>query len=308
MTPLHVVLLILAAGLALAVWTIWVEPRRFRTRRLVFDAAKMGLPALKVLHLTDTHFHGRDGAILRFLEGLADRESFDLVFWTGDLIDTPAGVDSMARAARLFRPRLGAFAVLGGHDYSRHGVTEAYLRLLSRDADRGFSMANPADELKDALAAGGVRVLEDEACAVNGAADTPFALVGLRDAFQSEPDYDAAWTGVPDDAPVVVLSHSPDVRPEMTARGARLAFCGHTHGGQVRFPLVGALVTRSSLPGRLASGAFRSGTTTYVIGNGLGTSPATPFRLLCRPEAIVVELAASPPPQALAPVKEADGG
>jgi predicted MPP superfamily phosphohydrolase len=84
-----------------------------------------------------------------------------------------------------------------------------------------------------------------------------------------------------------------------------MAFCGHTHGGQVRFPFVGALVTRSSLPGSLASGAFRCGPTTYVIGNGLGTSPATPFRLLCRPEAIVVELTDSPTARALTPIKEA---
>jgi len=91
----------------------------------------------------------------------------------------------------------------------------------------------------------------------------------------------------------------------MAARGARLVFCGHTHGGQVRFPVVGALVTRSSLPGRFASGAFRCGPATYVIGNGLGTSPATPFRLLCRPEVVVVELISSPDPAALTPTEEA---
>jgi len=293
--------------LALLAWMVLVEPRRFRTRRFVFDAGELRLPALKILHLSDTHFYGRDDAPLRFLKELADRESFDFVFWTGDLIDRPAGVDSIAYAARLFRPRFGAYAVLGGHDCWRHGILAAYLRLPSKTPDRGFDTPNPVGTLKLALAAGGVRVLEDESCLVDGIGDQPLAIVGLQDAFMAEPDYNAAWSGVPACAPVVVLSHSPDVRAELAARGARLAFCGHTHGGQVRFPLVGAVVTRSTLPGRLASGAFRTGPTTYVLGNGLSASPATPFRLLCPPEAVVVDMVTSPHPQSLTPITEADG-
>jgi predicted MPP superfamily phosphohydrolase len=226
---------------------------------------------------------------------------------TGDLIDNPAGVESMARAARLFRPRIGAFAVLGGHDYRRYGLSQAYARLLSGTAEGRSWVANPAGALKDALAAEGVQVLEDAAHVVHGVGQTGLVIVGLQDAFLSEPDYAGAWAGVPEGMPVVVLSHSPDVRPELAARGVRLALCGHTHGGQVRFPIVGALVTRSSLPGRLASGTFRSGPTTYVIGNGLGTSPVTPFRLLCRPEAVIVDIAASPAAEEIAHVEEADG-
>ncbi|NLW49318.1 MAG: hypothetical protein GXY85_00555 [Candidatus Brocadiaceae bacterium] len=303
--PAAILLPALLAGLAVAVWAVWVEPRRFRTRRFRFDAAALGLPALKVLHLSDTHFHGRDEPILRFLEDLARREPYDLVVWTGDLIDRAGGVGSLARAVRVFQPRLGSFAVLAGHDYWRYGVSEAYMRLLPRWRRRKRSRANPAADVKQALAAGSVRVLEDESCVVRTEEGVGLAIVGLQDAFVEEPDHSAAWAGVPSGLPVVVLSHSPDVREETGRRGACLAFCGHTHGGQVRFPIVGALVTRSTLPGRLASGAFRSGPTTYVLGNGLGASPATPFRLLCPPEAVVVELTASGGAEALSPIREA---
>jgi len=306
--PFGLAFVLASAGLALAVWMLVVEPRWFRARRLVFDAARMGLPPLRVLHVTDTHFHGRDGPILRFLEDLARTERFDLVFWTGDLIDARAGVESMGRAARLFRPRLGAFAVLGGHDYRRHGLLAAYLRLLSADGHKGFTIENPAGELKEALSAAGVEVLEDRACVLHAPGDRPIAVVGLRDAALFDPDYDAAWRDVPPGACVVALAHSPDVLPQVTARGARLAFCGHTHGGQVRFPFVGALVTRSDLPGRLASGAFRMNATTVIINNGLGASPATPFRLLCRPEVGIVEFGDLSDGRTPTRLKEADSG
>jgi predicted MPP superfamily phosphohydrolase len=69
-----------------------------------------------------------------------------------------------------------------------------------------------------------------------------------------------------------------------------LAFFGHTHGGQVRLPIFGAVATRSRLPAEFASGVFRLAETTFVINNGLGTSPLTPFRFLCRPEVTILEL------------------
>ena len=293
------------AALAVAAWAVFIEPRRFRVRRVVLDADELGLPPLRILHVTDTHFHGRDGAMLRFLADLARGESFDAVFWTGDLIDTPGGIPSIAEAARLFSPRLGSFAVLGGHDYAWHGAAEAYLRLLSGSPAFGFSRDNPVDELRGALESAGVHLLEDESRRVEAGAGRGFAVVGLRDAFVIPPDYDAAWRGVQDGAPVVVLAHSPDVLRETASRGARVAFCGHTHGGQVRFPLIGALVTRSDLPGRLASGVFRAGPTTFLLNNGLGVSPATPFRLLCRPEVTVAQIVTGAAPKDLTVVEEA---
>jgi predicted MPP superfamily phosphohydrolase len=65
---------------------------------------------------------------------------------------------------------------------------------------------------------------------------------------------------------------------------------GHTHGGQVRMPFVGALVTNSRLPRRVASGVFRMGDALVHVSRGLGTNKYAPFRFLCRPEATMLVL------------------
>ena len=260
---------------------------------------------MRILHLTDSHFHGRDELILAFLRKMSAGGEFDLVLFTGDLIETAAGLESTRAAASLFRPRVGSFAVLGGHDYLRVSAFKAYEHLLSRHAQDAFAGDNPAQELEHTLQERGVRVLRDSNVRLSAPNGCEFALVGLGDAFLFQPDFGAAWDGLPADIPTIVIAHSPDVLHETCARAARLALFGHTHGGQVRLPILGALITKSELPGRLASGTFRHGETVFVLNNGLGTSPALPYRLLCPPEVTVLELTRAASPEALTPIKEA---
>jgi predicted MPP superfamily phosphohydrolase len=296
-----------AAGLALAFWMVVVERRLFRVRRVVLDAGNLGLPPMKILHLTDTHFSGRDKAILAFLRNLSATERFDLVLFTGDLIDRASGVESAATAASLFRPNLGSFAVLGGHDYPATSPLKAYTHMLL-DPRGALAGPNPAGELAARLEECGVRVLQDDNVRLTAADGRPFALVALRDAYVFEPNFRAAWQGLPAEVPVVVIAHSPDVIDEAVARAARLAFFGHTHGGQVRLPFIGAVVGRSRLPLRLVRGAFRQGQTVFIINHGLGTSPVVPYRLLCRPEVTVAEIVDRPGLDALTPIGEAGLG
>jgi hypothetical protein len=77
---------------------------------------------------------------------------------------------------------------------------------------------------------------------------------------------------------------------EAAAYGVDLQLSGHTHGGQVRLPLIGALVTNCSIPTRLARGLSRLGSSYLHVSPGLGTSKYAPFRLFCRPEATLLEL------------------
>lgn len=292
--------IVLCAGLALAIWIIFVEPHRFRVRetelptisrsshRLAVEAPE--LASLTILHVTDTHFTGQDERKLDFLRGVAKREC-DLVFYTGDLIDQPEGVENCAEAAGYFTPRLGSFAVLGGHDYYKLNPFLRYLQFVKPSLTSDlYGTLNPTKQVVEALSAAGVCVLQDDSALVELPGGGRCAIIGLRDAYMFRPSLRAGWEDVPDDIPVIVLSHSPDVLPELLRRRAELAFFGHTHGGQVRLPFVGALITRSTLPGKRASGTFKRYHTVYTLNNGLGATRWLSYRLLCRPEVSLVKL------------------
>jgi predicted MPP superfamily phosphohydrolase len=292
------------AGLVLVLWAVLVEPRLLAVRRIVLPSDELGLPPLRILHLTDTHFHGRDETILKLLRRLA-AEDFDLVFFTGDMIDNEAGLESLTEAAGLFRPRIGALAVLAGHDYMDYSSARPRMAHTLGLKTRTPPSPNPVEEVRRRMREQGVQLLEDSHVLLDSPDGARLAVVGLPDAYVFEPDYEAAWRGLPDGVPVIVIAHSPDVLPEVAARGAALAFFGHTHGGQVRLPLIGAVVTHTRLPRRLARGLFRTGGTVFAVNTGAGTSTATHVRLLCRPEVIVTELRPSAHGAGFTPVREA---
>jgi len=302
MAVLCAVACVAAVLMSFGVWMVCVEPRRFRIWRCTVPrVAQRGdhevsvlaerLPPLSILHISDSHFGVMDRPKLRFVRRVA-RQPYDLVFLTGDLVDRPCGLKECLELAELLAPRLGAFAVLGGHDHFRGIRAGRRCRARGNGAPSPprFRRRNPVGELKKGLRERGVEVLEDESRTIRCPGGAELAIVGLRDAFVFQPDYEAAWREVPRGAPTIVLAHSPDVLPEVLRRAADMAFFGHTHGGQVRLPLVGALVTRSRIGRRRARGVFREGPTVFSLNDGLGAGRGTGFRLLCRPEVTLMVL------------------
>jgi predicted MPP superfamily phosphohydrolase len=121
----------------------------------------------------------------------------------------------------------------------------------------------------------------------------PVEIVGLDDPHIHRGDPRVAPRTALDRLGLAVV-HSPDPAPELVALGYDLVLAGHTHGGQVRVPIVGALVTNCSIPNRMARGLFRLGPGHLHVSAGLGTSKYAPFRLFCRPEATLLELTPRP--------------
>ncbi|MDZ7413856.1 MAG: metallophosphoesterase [candidate division KSB1 bacterium] len=99
----------------------------------------------------------------------------------------------------------------------------------------------------------------------------------------------AAAHGIPHEAFTLLLAHSPDMVRPAEDLGIDLVLAGHTHGGQVRLPLVGALYTQTLLGRRYAAGLFSFGTTKLYVNRGIGNA-FVPFRFLCRPEITVIHL------------------
>ena len=305
--PIYFVLLpVLFTGAALFIWMTLIEPRRFRVWRvglpfrerseeseeLALDAGR--LPELRVIHITDTHFDGRDRGKLGFLRAVFESvPDPDFVFLTGDILDMPRGLESCFELAEMINAKLGAYAVLGGHDYFRfYELWRKYLSIYKNTPSPSRrKRPNPVVQLRRGLGERGVEVLEDENRIVSLPGDGRLAIVGLNDVFFFRCDYEKAWDGI-GDMPAIVLAHSPDVLPQVVARGADMAFFGHTHGGQVRLPYRGAIVTRSMVGACRARGVFREGKSIFTINQGLGAARGTHIRLLCPPEITMMHLGA----------------
>jgi predicted MPP superfamily phosphohydrolase len=119
-------------------------------------------------------------------------------------------------------------------------------------------------------------------------------VAGVSDAHLQADHYERVAGAVDADVDVALgLSHTPEPRvlDSFAGDGFRLVFSGHTHGGQVRVPGVGALVTNCGLDRHRARGLSRWTDNTWLhVSAGLGTSPYAPIRFACPPEATLLTL------------------
>jgi predicted MPP superfamily phosphohydrolase len=279
------VVAVLAFGVCCVLWGIFVERRRYRLVRHRLDILPATAAApLTVLHLSDLHFVRKDPGKTAFLAGLP---AADVTVVTGDFLAEPEAVETTVAAVRATRGRLASWFVLGSNDYYAPKPLNylAYFRGARRPrrAVRGRSV-----DLVAQLTAEGWDDLTNQRRRVdlNG---LPVELLGLDDAHIAWHDLRVAPRSSPDLFGLAVM-HSPDSAPETAALGYDLLVAGHTHGGQVCLPGVGALVTNCSLPSRLVSGLIRMGSAIVNVSPGLGTSKYAPFRFFCRPEATLLEL------------------
>ena len=279
--------LIAVAALAVAcvAYGMLVERRWYRlVRRRIPILLTTEAPELTVLHLSDLHLTRRSAAMRRFLSGLP---ACDVCVVTGDIVGEPEAVEDAVEALRPLRGRRASYFVLGSNDYYVPRPLN-YLRYFRKGRQHRPARRGRAPELVAQLEADGWVHLRNgrRALSLDG---LEVEMLGLDDPHIGRQDLRVAPREHPDAFGLAVV-HSPDAAPELAALGYDLMVFGHTHGGQVRLPLVGALVTNSHVPRRLASGLVRMGKSYAHISPGLGTSKYAPFRFLCRPEATILEL------------------
>lgn len=254
---------------ALGLRAFWIEPSQLVVHRA---SAPWRGPALKVALLSDLHIGAPYVGIekLRQVVERVNAESPDVVMLAGDFVTR--GVlggrlvepERIAQELRNLRAPLGVVAVLGNHDWWYDGP-----RVI-----RAFRAA-------------GIQVLENEAVRVehNG---QPLWLAGLSDQWTQQADWEGMLRKVKDDAPVLALTHNPDVFAEMPLRVAFL-LAGHTHGGQVRFPLMGAPIVPSRFGQRYVRGLIEENGRGMFVTTGVGTS-MLPVRFGVPPEIVILTL------------------
>lgn len=278
---------------------------------------------LRVLHISDLHLTARTEARVRWVRDLA-RLRPDLVVNTGDNLSFADGLEPLGRALEPLMAFPGAF-VMGDHDYHStvFKLPTRYLRRDPRTADSPEERAAidvlPWQEVRDLQAQAWVNLgntrgtLSTKGCSIE--------LVGVDDPHADQDRFPApASTPAAQDEggrPLLSasgrpfrlgLTHAPYQRVlgAMLEDGVDLALAGHTHGGQLCVPGFGALVTNCDLDRSRASGlsswpeAMRgggpvvgpaqAGSLLVHVSAGLGTSPFTPVRLACPPEATLLTL------------------
>jgi predicted MPP superfamily phosphohydrolase len=278
---------LLAAGLA---GYALYEPYRFRlaTHRVPVRA---GSPAVDVLHVSDTHMTSSRRALVRWLTRLPDLlpAQPDLVLATGDLIENDTGTAPLVEALAGLESRLGRFYVLGSHDYFQSRFRpEAYLKYFQKDHERVEARPADVDALESGLQAKGWRALTNTSARVktNGAT---IRLSGVDDPYIRRHRTDHIERAADDDL-AIGLVHAPDVVSEWVLTGFDLVLAGHTHGGQVRLPLIGPVVTNCALPAALAGGLHRVGHGWLHVSPGLGSGRFARIRFARPPEATLLQI------------------
>jgi hypothetical protein len=226
---------------------------------------KIGLNRpLRMVALGDIHFDPlfEETYIARVCRLVTDLRP-DIILYTGDFITAHANrIDDLSDLLSQSVSRLGSFAVPGNHEHWT-GLPFITRSLESR----------------------GIRVLRNDLVALPG--EEAVYLTGLDSFWSGQPDL-TIFSRTPDDSRHILLVHEPDSFNVLDDPRIKLQISGHTHGGQVRLPLYGAVVL-PKLGKNFETGSYRRDNRHLYVNRGIGT--LTPHvRLNCRPEITVFDL------------------
>jgi predicted MPP superfamily phosphohydrolase len=285
---------LLVLGMALGVgatylaWKgIWVEPKQLTVERYMLTLERLPEPldGLTIAFLSDFHLlpsgfgvEIAERAVIR-----ANEANPDIVALGGDLVHWCGAVPHLIPVLRRLKSRYGIFAVLGNHDH------HCPWRFKKPSPWGGKPLS--VEEWQIALKRANVHLLVNEAVRleINGAS---LWLVGVDDPYTGRDNLKEALSEVPQNAFAILIAHSPDIVDDPNISCVRLVLSGHTHGGQIVFPLLGPILAPCRDKFRRAQGLLRINGTLLFVSRGI--SAGLPIRFRCPPEVSVLTLRATP--------------
>ena len=282
----------LASGAAVTAYASLYERNRWTLRQFDVPVLAPGSAPLRILQISDLHMTANQRSKQEWVAGLAALEP-DLVINTGDNL---AGFDAVPGTLKAMDPLMdlpSAF-VLASNDYYAPRPKNP-LKYFWPDHKRVHGLELPWRELRDGMRDRGWLDLTNAAgeLTVDG---RRIALGGVDDSHLKRDRYDKIAGPADPAADVRIgLAHSPEPRvlDRFAADGYDLLLSGHTHGGQLRVPFYGALVTNCGIDRERVRWLHQWTDTTWLhVSAGLGTSPYAPVRFACPPEATLLTLSA----------------
>jgi predicted MPP superfamily phosphohydrolase len=268
-----VVVLLIAC---LVFWGFLIEPGRLvvREQAIQIDNWPHELDGLRIAILADIHADDWfiDDKKLRKIVERTNELQPELIVILGDYISSNGYVTRRVEPERFgailkdLHAPLGVYSVLGNHDWWYSGP-----------------------KVRRSLEQNGIVVLENEVIHFE-ARGTTIWLVGLADLWTRRQEIAQTVAMVPEGKPVIALTHNPDIFPDLPAR-VQLLLAGHTHGGQVRFPLIGSVVESSKYGERYEMGHIVEDNHHLFVSTGIGTS-IVPVRFGVPPEIVLLTIKA----------------
>ncbi len=266
------------AGTAAFIWGYFIEPFRLRlTAVMTFtDKLPLGTDPIRVLHISDLHVERLTAREARVLE-LAREAKPDVIVLSGDYVNLSYNRDP--QTLRQVQQLLCQLSAPGG----------VYATLGSPPVDLRETVAPVFDGLRNVtLLRHGWQQVEMG----NGRSLTVLGMDCTHDLPIDAGRLARLVSAAPVDIPRLLVYHSPELMPEAAEHDIDLYVCGHTHGGQVRLPIIGPIFTSSQLGRRFVMGLYKLGRTTLYVSRGIGLEglSAPRVRFLCLPEMTLITM------------------
>jgi predicted MPP superfamily phosphohydrolase len=252
-------------GIGCFAYGYFIEPYWIEIKRIPIKTDKLDKSGFRIVHISDLHCNEKTRNEERLI-GIVNDSNADIIVFTGDclMLEKPQALPVFKGTLKSLNAKIGKFAVMGNVDVW-------YLPGLDYFSETGFEL------------------LDENAKKVEKSGEAVF-VSGLS--CEKPEHYVELLKDIPENIFSIFLYHNSDLVEEMKGLNVDLYLCGHTHGGQVRLPFLGALTTLSKHGKKYETGMYKVGETLLYINRGFGLEGGwTPrVRFLSRPEITIFDI------------------